>query len=47
MEIEGCWNQKLFIHRWELEDIEEWNAFVKLLEYVRGEILKDGEKDED
>ena len=48
MEIECCWNQKLFIHRWELEDIEKWNAFVKLLEDIRSEILKgsDGVTDE-
>ena len=41
MEIEDSWDQKLFIHRWTLEDIEKWNAFVKLLEDVREEILKE------
>lgn len=43
MEIEDSWNQKLFINRWTLEDIEKWDAFVKLLEDIRSEILKESE----
>ena len=41
--IEDSWDQKLFIHRWTLEDTEKWNAFVKLLEDIRSEILKGSE----